>query len=284
MRPVTPLPFLFLFACFVFCVVSVIAVKAPRFFVSVCGAVVLLTLLYLSMSLHSVHVDVATPVPPVHDWMPLKLDAPDVTVGLSNPAPRTASQATSGAPSWEGAEVAGSTVAPDWLDAVESRDGDVVTRVVEGELYATPEAAHEDALAKAAEVARDFLAPVLGDKVRGWQVPMAYVNDTMIKDAYLQPVRRDYGTMYRAHLLMNLSPEHRRDLEQLWRHEVVRARIGSAVGALGLVVLLLTTVAGYLKLDEVTQGYYSGRLKLAALALLTGGTATLLAVVRSATW
>jgi hypothetical protein len=46
-----------------------------------------------------------------------------------------------------------------------------------------------------------------------------------------------------------------------------------------LLLVLIGTAFGYLKLDTLTKGYYSGRLKLAATAvILTAAAATALAV------
>ena len=49
---------------------------------------------------------------------------------------------------------------------------------------------------------------------------------------------------------------------------LVQRRVGVAAGGMGLVIIVLGTLFGYLKLDTATRGYYSGRLKLAAAAVI----------------
>jgi hypothetical protein len=304
-------------AFLVFVALVASAVKAPRFFLAMCGLIALLGFLLvvpwsMRVTPHRPRPDAPTQPPQVipgePNDEPVGQAVPDDTKWNDRPGrpaqPDLRMDPTEGllraVADNEGVSVevpgndsepqsvdvlqqpAASSSAPAWVGTTGTRAGNVVTEVVEGELYATPDDANNDALEKASRLARAYLAQSLGDKVHGWEVPAAYVNDATIAARFVEPVQRDYGTMYRTHLLMELTPEHRLDLEHLWRHQVVRARIGSAVGGLGLIVLVLATAAGYLKLDDATRGYYSGRLKLAALAVLTGGAATVLAVVRSA--
>jgi hypothetical protein len=49
-----------------------------------------------------------------------------------------------------------------------------------------------------------------------------------------------------------------------------------------LLLVLLGTAFGYLKLDTATKGYYSGRLKLAATAVILTAAAATALVVRQA--
>jgi len=52
---------------------------------------------------------------------------------------------------------------------------------------------------------------------------------------------------------------------------ITRAR--TAALGLGLVTVLLGAVAGYVRLDEWTKGYYTGRLFLAAVAVVVAAGA-----------
>ena len=67
-----------------------------------------------------------------------------------------------------------------------------------------------------------------------------------------------------------LTADGWQELSRIERAARAEERMGFAVRGLGLMAVLLGAVAGYVRLDEWSKGYYSGRLFLAATALVAG--------------
>src|SRR5690349_4141082 len=95
---------------------------------------------------------------------------------------------------------------PDWVQQPSPLCTPACFHVVASELWATPDQAINNALASAAKLARDSAAQVETRIPGTWSVSPALVNDYLVREQYLERVARSYGTMYRAHLLVDLSP------------------------------------------------------------------------------
>jgi hypothetical protein len=175
---------------------------------------------------------------------------------------------------------ADSDARPSWVESGNEALLPAHTEVVTSELWATRDEAKQDALAKAAIRTREFAAQVAPRIKTAWQVPAWLLEDHMLTDRiYVEEVDWTYGPMYRAHLLINLSPENRQLLLNSWHQELVRHRLGQVGGALAFVLVCLATVLGYLRLDDATRGYYTGWLFAAAAAVVGGAGAALYAWV-----
>jgi hypothetical protein len=80
------------------------------------------------------------------------------------------------------------------------------------------------------------------------------------------------GKMHRVCVKVGLSPRARAEIESKdreYRREVtVQERMVFLARILGGLVALLGVVAGYIRLDDLTKGYYTGWLRLAAGGIL----------------
>jgi hypothetical protein len=166
---------------------------------------------------------------------------------------------------------------PEWVDRKpqRSRDGSVM-QTLTGRRYATPQQALDDALRQAAEEARNYLQQAAPRPVQ-WKVPLSFVQDRLVQDQFVSQVDWDAEgvdsppfaePMYQAHVLVELTPAKRDALLRMWREEVLGERIRWLAAGSAFVLVLLATLAGYLRLDEATRGYYSGRLKLVAVVVV----------------
>lgn len=134
--------------------------------------------------------------------------------------------------------------------------------VVAGRLSATEERAVKDARAQLLTK----LPGLLESRVpRDWPVPTRFV-DEMIRETKVVPVERDYGTMYQATMLVDVSPPTQERIASTYRHEQVVKRLATLGGLLAFVLICLSTLSGYIRADEATKGYYTNRLRLAAAA------------------
>jgi hypothetical protein len=87
-------------------------------------------------------------------------------------------------------------------------------------------------------------------------------------------------TMYETHVMLTLDPHARHVIEERLQSLEIRRRVRLAGAGAGVLLGLIATLWGYLKLDTASRGYYSGRLKLAAGAAAVATVSGAWAVVR----
>ena len=121
------------------------------------------------------------------------------------------------------------------------------------------------------EVVRQYYTSEFGDESRV-DLGMDFYRENLLKDAYTETVKREVGGediyVYRAHVLVELDSKARGELNAVWRAQQVDRRLAMAGGGAAAVFFLLGTLFAYLKLDTMTRGYYTTRLKLAAAAVI----------------
>ena len=66
----------------------------------------------------------------------------------------------------------------------------------------------------------------------------------------------------------------------MWTENNDRARPGAPSLFAGQTIVLLTAIAGYVRLDEWSKGYYTGALRVAALAVVLASAAGMWFFVR----
>ena len=136
------------------------------------------------------------------------------------------------------------------------------TRTVKGQISATEERAKADARnALRAEVV-DWLDP---DVPGSWTPPSRLI-DAMILETRINPVVKDYGTLYVAEFTVDFSPDRRKALVRVFDREQVRQRLTALGGILGFVLICLAAISGYIRTDEATKGYYTNRLRMLTAA------------------
>jgi len=133
---------------------------------------------------------------------------------------------------------------------------------VTGRLSATEERARRDARERLDALLAERLAPQVP---RHWKVPAELV-DGMIQEVIVTPRERDYGTVYEATLKVDVSTAMRDRVFAVYHRGEVVKRLVTLGAVLAFVLACLAAVSGYIKADEATKGYYTTRLRLAALA------------------
>jgi hypothetical protein len=164
---------------------------------------------------------------------------------------------------------------------------------VEGSWMTTRSEAVQDALGKA----QSKIAEYLSQQYPGadWQPTTAYVEEHLLCDVnetdafqsggggQVTDVRltkrlireevKDFGeqvgTMYRVCLRVGVTPLAQKDIREQVRQIRAHQRQLKAAQILASMVAILVTVAGYLRLEDATRGYYTTWLRLAALAFVT---------------
>ncbi len=135
------------------------------------------------------------------------------------------------------------------------------TRLLTGLISATEERAREEARKQLETEVTDWLE--LSGVPRSWK-PSAQQIDAMIIETTVEPVVKDYGTLYVAKLRLDVSPEQRTLFIESYKRQLVHQRMVLFGGTLGFVLICLGAISGYIRTDEVTKGYYTNRLRLLA--------------------
>ncbi len=106
-----------------------------------------------------------------------------------------------------------------------------------------------------------------------WTPSIEYVQSRLIKKPWKEEIKNAVvaektEAMHYIRLEVEISPKDHADMLRLAREERVHERMFFLGKILAGVVVLLLGVAGYLRLDEQTKGYYTGWLRLATVGLL----------------
>src|SRR5271157_854989 len=135
------------------------------------------------------------------------------------------------------------------------------TRLLTGLISATEERAKEEARKQLEKEVTDWLE--LSGVPRSWK-PSTQQIDAIIIETTVEPVVKDYGTLYVAKLRLDVSPEQRAIFIESYKRQLVHRRMVLLGGTLGFVLICLGAISGYIRADEVTKGYYTNQLRLLA--------------------
>jgi len=163
-------------------------------------------------------------------------------------------------------EAAADRTPPSWTQRRAWKEGTSEYVVVRSGLWATADEAILDAANEARRVVHRYVA---ADRpgVPTSAISVSDVRSDFVTDLYVEPVPRDYGIMHRAYLLVRLDPQQRffmlRRIETE-RHHRLMLRMTALVAVLvfaGICLLL------YVRLDDLTLGYFRLQIRLATLLL-----------------
>jgi hypothetical protein len=135
-------------------------------------------------------------------------------------------------------------------------------RAVLGDLCANEDRARADSRKALRTEVLEWLSP---DVPASW-TPPAGLLEAMIVGTKIDPLVKDYGTLYKAELTADFSPMRRAGLVDAYNHELINRRLLSLGGTLGFVLICLAAISGYIRADEATRGYYTNRLRMLAAA------------------
>jgi len=136
------------------------------------------------------------------------------------------------------------------------------TREISGRLSATEDRARNDARLQLEREVTEWLTP---EVPTSWKPPVSLVK-SMIRRTEVNPIVKPYGTVYEATLEADFSSMSRDRLLGAYRRQVVSQRLMVLAGSLGFVMACLAALAGYIRADEATQGYYTQWLRAVAAA------------------
>lgn len=104
-------------------------------------------------------------------------------------------------------------------------------------------------------------------------LPMSYVRDHVVRGGWEEHRQQTIDTMIYLHELLEFDRDANKAIEANYKQSVVAERLGYTAAGGGVLLGLLTIVFGYLKLDTLTRGYYTGRLRFAVATAIIGAVA-----------
>ncbi|MEX0712788.1 MAG: hypothetical protein WD278_10590, partial [Pirellulales bacterium] len=164
---------------------------------------------------------------------------------------------------------------PAWVDSTETRDGDAFLMRIQVGPYSSSDECQEalgPALQDAAEVyirrvygvQRPAPAPV---RLSTTDIHRLRIVDKEWIESKYDPFRVP-NTMHTLHALLRFDSRVSREIDQLYNQQLRGRRLAYTASGAGLLLGVLATFFGYLKLDTLSRGYYSRRLRFAAAAMI----------------
>ncbi|HEX5444735.1 MAG TPA: hypothetical protein VFW87_12930 [Pirellulales bacterium] len=239
------------------------------------------------------HIESARPpLPPLPDAKlkagggtgPLRAEADEGTAASTTTsppatAPAGTAQAAGNAEAADTAEAADGDHGrlPAWVYSGAGLVGDVYQMPITVGPYATREECDTEQAKALDDALHRYVCLFLGeDGAETLQVPGLYVRRHIVRTQIEEHRETSVGPMIYRHTLLAFGPAEQQHIEEIYKQSLVARRLKFAgIGAAG-VFGLLATVFGYLKLDTLSRGYYTGHLQAAAALAITGLAAVLL--------
>lgn len=196
--------------------------------------------------------------PPPPPEIPVELGSPSL---VEKPeAPPSTSQMTS---------LATNANRPAWMDAETGRIGNIYrTRITVGPYLSRAECEKDlpEALQRAV---RTYAARLLGEeKAAHVSLSDSYIDEHIVRGEWEQRRQTTIDDLVYLHELLEFDSDAKQRIEASFRQAVVFDRLTYTAAGGGALLGLLTILFAYLKLDTLTRGYYTGRLRLTATAAI----------------
>lgn len=133
---------------------------------------------------------------------------------------------------------------------------------VVSDLKAVPERAEVDAYAKLQQATMGWLVP---DVPANWRPPVELLR-SLVVDSRSRQFEHEYAPVYQMALKVDLSPKNRQVFQNAYLKDEGLKRMGWLGAVVAFVLAILAILAGYIRTDEATKGYYTARLRMLAAA------------------
>ena len=159
---------------------------------------------------------------------------------------------------------------PEWVGRKTWLQGRQLLVVVTGPYWPSRERALTEALTAGGQRLSELQLPWVDGRVRELLARTETVQ-SLVRENIGETRSRDYGTVYRVHLLLSIGPKEQERLVQAadaLRREHADRWVARAIL---MSMVLLAVCVFYGRADRATRGYMTGRLRLfAALAIAAG--------------
>ena len=171
---------------------------------------------------------------------------------------------------------------PSWVEQPPGRQGDDYFTTATAGPHATRELCDRDLAVEVRRVTEEYIDKLVSDEGAGRlvELPPSYLQRQIVQEEWQEPVQASFGPMVKVHALLKFDKQAQDLFVQEYRSALVQARVATTAGGAALVLVVLGSLFGYLKLDTMTRGYYSGRLKLATGAVIATAAAAAVFAIR----
>jgi len=169
---------------------------------------------------------------------------------------------------------------PDWVENPPQPRAELYEMVVKAGPWKTRPECDQELDEKIAWAVDSYVTWRIGDEAGSQvQLPDDYARSHLVREQWLERVNTSLGEMYNMYALLSFDRQVEGKLQDTWNQIVLGARLLVSAAVLAGVLLILTVVYGYLKIDLATAGAYRGRLRFLAAATMVA-----LAVVGVKLW
>lgn len=236
------------------------------------------------------------PEGPAHEAHEVPAAAPEPPVPADTPPAEPAAASTPASPAPQPEIPAGAKVvekAPDWIHEPAHLDlqTSTYTLVVKTGTATTPFELNKKLDQEIAEATRVYLSEIVDEAADGLFVSPEYLRQKVIKQQHTETVRRQFsgpagfddpGAVTHVHetwARLEFGPEVKRDLQLMWDQHVAERRLWQVGGVGALVMGVLASALGYLRLDTATKGFYTRTLRWGAAGVILALVAAALTLV-----
>jgi len=159
---------------------------------------------------------------------------------------------------------------PDWVANPPQPSAELYELVVKAGPWETPLECERQLDEKITWAVDSYVAWRIGEEASTQlQLPADYAREHLVKESpWVEKVNTSVGEMYNVYALLQFDRQVEGKLQDLWNRILLGTRLLLSAAVLAGVLLILTVIYGYLKVDLATGGAYRGRLRLVAVAVL----------------
>ncbi|MFO0896699.1 MAG: hypothetical protein U0836_04640 [Pirellulales bacterium] len=172
--------------------------------------------------------------------------------------------------------------APDWIHEPAHFDPTnyTYTHVVKSGTATTPFELNRKLNQEITDVTRLYLSEAIDPAAAGLQVPIEYLRQKVVKQQHTESVRRQFNGpagfddpgavtyVQETWARLEYGPDVKRDLSLMWDQHVAERRLWQVGGVGALVMGVLASALGYLRLDTATKGFYTRTLRWGAVGVI----------------
>ena len=149
------------------------------------------------------------------------------------------------------------------------RDGTIYRTIATAGPYSTLSECNQKLPEALQEAVRAYAERLLGAEAgESVKLSPSFIHEHIVRGEWLEQAEFSFGPMYNLHELLEFHPSVAQEIERQYRASQVSGRLAHTGVATALALGLIGVLFSYLKLDTLSRGYYTWRLRVAAGAVI----------------